>query len=132
MKKLCSKKLIHSDYAFFKLKEKYGEILGNKIYNIYLKNNNFYNDRYLEEVKNLCKSRLYGINRYIYMLKKKHIKNGFNLYSYNEEFIVMNLLVKRLNEKFNGEEHLKMHKKLLNKLKYNGFSKVNILKLNLN
>ena len=129
---MCSKKLIHSDYALFKVKEKYGEILGNKIYNAYLKNNTFYNERYLEGVKKLCKSRLYGINRYIDMLKKKHIKKGFNLYTYSEEYVVMNLLLQKLNHKFKGEKNQKLNRKFINKLMYNGISKVNISKLELN
>ena len=61
-----------------------------------------------------------------------YIKKGFNLYTYSEEYVVMNLLSQKLNHKFKGEKNQKLNRKFINKLMYNGISKVNISKLELN
>ena len=44
----------------------------------------------------------------------------------------MNLLLQKLNHKFKGEKNQKLNRKFINKLMYNGISKVNISKLELN
>lgn len=129
LKKLNSKKLIHSSYAYFKLEEKYGSNVAKSTFNKYKENHSFSDSRYLKELLKLCIARHYGIYRYISMLKAKHINEGYNLYTYSLERDVMNELLFSLYEKYKNLPYDKRMAKIKYKLLYNGFSKLNMEKI---
>lgn len=63
------------------------------------------------------------------MLKDKHIKEGYDLYTYSMEKEVIDDIIPILFIKYKKYEYDKKYSKIYNKLIYNGFTKVNILKV---
>lgn len=84
---------------------------------------------YLSKLLSLCQKRHYGIYRFNKMLKDKHIKEGYDLYTYSMEKEVIDDIIPILFTKYKKYEYDKKYSKIYNKLIYNGFTKVNILKV---
>lgn len=87
------------------------------------------NELYLNNLLELCKIRFYGIYKYKNILKTKHIKEGLNLYTIDEEQLVLRKYfdIKKINR--DSLNNASIYKKLINKLNNLGFSKYNINKL---
>ena len=120
---------VHSDYAFFKLNERFDYNTSQIVIKSFKNKNYFNDDLYLSKLLSLCQKRHYGIYRFNKMLKDKHNKEGYDLYTYSMEKEVINDIIPILFTKYKKYEYDKKYSKIYNKLIYNGFTKVNILKV---
>lgn len=129
-KKILSKSLYHSSNVKKKLEVKFDKSIASYAM-MYLKNNKYFDDlEYINELKNMCKSKFYGIKKFNSILLSKNISIKESNYTFDEENEVLRgylIKLKKRLMKFNEKDR---KKKLLYYLNYHGFSAYNISRVN--
>lgn len=130
-KRLLNKSLYHSFTIKQKLENKYDRNIVYKTME-YLKNNRYFNDElYINELKDLYKSRYYGIKKFESFLIKKGISIKENNYTFDEEMQVLQGYLLKIKKKIISIPYKERYKKVNYYLKYKGFSIYNISKIDL-
>lgn len=125
--KLLKNKYYHSNVIFEKLNNRYTWKVRDQALKI-LKEKGCLNDtQYIEKFKDLCKKKMYGINRFKLLLSTKGIRvTSGDVYTYDEEKTVLDELILVSKRKYSKLDSDKFAAKLKYLVNYKGFTGLNI------